>query len=97
MTDTKQSQTPQSQRSPDFKYIPCDTINLSVSEDGIKLILGVDEVKGPATELVGVHMSLKTAMALKSILSKGLDHYQEETGNLLQEPDLGTDTLTDIS
>lgn len=97
MTDTKQSQAPHSQRSPDFKYIPCDAIKLAVSEDSIKLILGVEEVNGPVTELVGVHMSLKTGMVLKSILSNGLDRYQKETGNVLEEPDLGTDTLTDVS
>lgn len=88
MTDIQRAEPPQSRRSPDFKYIPCDVINLAISDDGIKLIMGVNEAEGPSTDLVGVHMSLKTAMALKSMLERGLDHYQKETGNRLEEPEL---------
>lgn len=88
MNDTKQTEPLQSIRSPDFKYIPCDAINLAISDDGIKLIMGVNETEGPSTDLVGVHMSLKTAMSLKSVLEKGLNHYQRETGNKIEEPEL---------
>lgn len=91
MTDTNQTQPPQSLRSPDFKYIPCDAINLAISDDGIKLILGVNEADGSATDLVGVHMSLKTAMALQSLLARGLEHFQKETGTLIDAPQINAE------
>lgn len=94
MTDTKQTEQLPSMRSPDFKYIPCDAVNLAISEDGIKLILGVSEADGSSTDLVGVHMSHKTAMALKTVLSKGLNHFQQETGTELEEPELNPETVS---
>lgn len=93
MPDTNQNQSPQSQRSPDFKYIPCDAINLAISDDGIKLILGVNEADGVTTDLVGVHMSHKTAMALKTVLANGLEYFQKETNTVLEEPDLQAEDL----
>jgi hypothetical protein len=87
MNDTTQTEQLSSKRSPDFKYIPCDSISLAVNDEGIKLILGVNEADGSSTELVGVHMSLKAAMALKSVLSQALDHIQQETGTKIEEPD----------
>lgn len=94
MTDTKQTQQSLSTRSPDFRYIPCDAVSLAISDDGIKLILGVNEADGATTDLVGVHMSHKTAMALKSMLSKGLDHFQRETGTQLEEPEFNPDAVS---
>jgi hypothetical protein len=94
MTDTKQAEQSLSMRSPDFKYIPCDAVSLAISDDGLKLILGVNEADGTSTDLVGVHMSHKTAMALKAMLSKGLDHFQQETGTKLEEPDLKPEAVS---
>ena len=96
MTDTKHPQPPQSQRSSDFKYIPCDAINIAISDDGIKLILGVNEADAPSTDLVGVHMSHKTAMALKSIIARGLEHFQKETGKVIEDPDLKAGDTPDV-
>lgn len=81
----------ETRRSGDFRYVPCDAINLAVSDNGIKLIFGVEELDRSTLELVGVHMTHKTAMLLKAALTQGLDHYQETTGVTLEEPDLSPD------
>ena len=91
MTDTHPTQPHQSLRSPDFKYIPCDAISLAISDEGIKLILGVSEADGSATDLVGVHMSLKTAQALQSTLARGLEQFQKETGTVIDAPHTKTE------
>lgn len=88
MTDTKLPQEKQPLRSPDFKYIPCDAVNLAISDNGVKLLLGVDELDGTTLELVGVHLTHSTAMFLKAALAEGLDHYQSETGTKFPEPEL---------
>lgn len=75
-------------RSGDFRYIPCDYVNTAVSQDGIKLILGVEEVGGGATELVGVHMSLKTTNGLKAILQRVVEHAEKELGVSFDDPDV---------
>jgi hypothetical protein len=75
-------------RSHDFRYIPCDAISLALSDNGVKLILGIDEVDGTALDLVGVHVSHKTAWALKVALSQALEHHQKETGVTFDEPEL---------
>ena len=94
MADTKQAPQLPSTRSPDFRYIPCDVFGLAVSEDGMKLTLGVNEADGGSTDLVGVHMSHKTAMALKTILANGLEHLQKETGVKLEEPELNPEATS---
>lgn len=88
MVDTKQPQNAQSTRSPDFKYIPCEAIRLGIGDNGVKLVLGVDELDGTTFELVGVHLSHRTAMFLKTALTHGLENYQKETGIKLEEPEL---------
>lgn len=75
-------------RSDDFRYIPCDAVNIAVGIDGIKMMLGVEELDGSVLDLTGVHLSHKTAMFLKAALTQGLDLYQTETGIKLDEPDL---------
>ncbi|MCC4241974.1 hypothetical protein [Thalassospira povalilytica] len=86
MSDSKKP----SQRSSDFRYIPCDTISLAINNSGIKLILGVEEVDASVTELMGAHMTHKTAMILKSALAKGLEEYQQESGIKFEEPKLNS-------
>jgi hypothetical protein len=93
--NTKLLEQKKSLRSPDFRYIPCDSINLAVSDNGIKLILGVEEVDGTSLELVGAHLTHKTAMLLKAALNQGLNHYQKETGTELEEPELGPEPAYD--
>lgn len=88
MNDTKQSQTKQSPRSPDFRYIPCDSINLAIGNNGVKLILGVEELDGTSLDLVGIHLTHRTAMFLKEALEQSLQHYEKETGTKLEKPDL---------
>lgn len=88
MSNSEQTPTKKSLRSRDFKYIPCDAINLAVSDNGIKLTLGVEELDGSTYEMVGIHMTHKTAMLLKAALTQGLDHYQTSSGIKLEEPDL---------
>lgn len=88
MSNSEQAPKKESRRSSDFRYIPCDAINLAVSDNGIKLILGVEELDGSTQELIGIHMTHKTAMLLKAALSQGLNHYQETTGVALEEPKL---------
>lgn len=80
MSNTDQSQNKQSTRSSDFRYIPCDSMNLAISSNGIKLLLGVEELDGTSLELMGVHLSHHTAMFLKEALEQSLDHYQKQTG-----------------
>lgn len=89
MNDSKAPQEKPRLRSPDFRYIPCDAINMAISDNGVKLILGVEEIEGAHLELIGVHLSHKTAMFLKAALTRGLEHYQKEMGVNLEEPDLG--------
>lgn len=93
MSNSEQTPTKKSLRSRDFKYIPCDAINLAVSDNGIKLTLGVEELDGSTYEMVGIHMTHKTAMLLKAALTQGLDHYQTSFGVKLEEPDLNADKL----
>ena len=88
MNNTEQDPKKEITRSPDFKYIPCDSINLAISDNGIKLLLGVEELDGSIHEMIGVHMTHRTAMFLKSALVRGLDHYQEKTGITLEEPEI---------
>jgi hypothetical protein len=80
MTNTEQQKDKQSQRSADFRYIPCDAINMGVSNNGVKLLVGVDEMDGVTLELVGIHMTLRTAAILERALKQGLDLVEKETG-----------------
>ena len=68
----------QTVRANDFRYIPCDYANLALREDGIKLILGIEEVNGVVTELVGVQMTLETALGLAEMLRSALEHAKDE-------------------
>ena len=86
MGDTKQSKTEQSQRSADFRYIPCDAINIGISDNGLKLLLGVTEMDGTVLEFVGVHITHKTTVILRDALSKALEDYQLETGQVIEVP-----------
>ncbi|WP_171102858.1 hypothetical protein [Ruegeria sp. HKCCD7255] len=88
MSDLKQVESKRVSRSPDFRYIPCDAINLAMSDNGLKLVLGVEETDNSTLELVGVHLTHKTAMFLKTALSKALEHHEQQTGQKLEEPDL---------
>ena len=88
MSDTKQTQKKPVLRSNDFRYLPCDAINLAVSDNGIKLILGVEELDGSTLDMIGVHMTHKTAMLLKAVLAQGLEHYQSHSGTVLEEPEI---------
>ena len=99
MSDTKQSpkkQSPkkQSHRSPDFRYIPCDSVNLALGNNGIKLILGVEELDGTSLDLVGIHLTHRTAMFLKAALEQSLQHYEKETGIKLEEPELRPEEIS---
>lgn len=88
MEDSEARSSSKVLRANDFRYIPCDAVSLAISDHGVKLTLAVEEVDGGVTELVGVHLPFRTAMILKTMLAKGLDHYQKETGNTLEEPKL---------
>lgn len=88
MSDTSQKHMKPSSRSSDFRYIPCDALNLAISDNGIKLILGVEELDGTTLELAGVHFTHRTAMLLRSALNQALDHYEKATGIKLDEPEL---------
>jgi len=88
MNDTKQSQAKVVKRSGDFRYIPCDAINIALSDNGLKVILGVEEIDNTTLELVGIHLTHRTAQFLKSALAKTLEHYEQQTGQKLEEPEL---------
>lgn len=80
MANTEQPKTKPSRRSADFRYIPCDAINMGVSNNGFKLLLGVDEMDGTTLELVGIHMTLKTGAILQKAIRQALEHMEKETG-----------------
>jgi len=65
-------------RANDFRYIPCDYASIALREDGIKLILGVEEVNGSATELVAAQMTLETAHGLIEVLIDAMGHAAKE-------------------
>lgn len=73
-------------RSPDFRYIPCDSINLALSHDGVKIVLGVNEMDGSTLELSGVHMTHRTAQILRNMLARALDQYQTDMGVEIPAP-----------
>ena len=94
MNESKQMEPKRVSRSVDFRYIPCDAINLAMSDDGLKLILGVNEADHSTLELVGIHLTHKTAMFLKAALSSAFEHHGQQTGQKFEEPDVfpeGTD------
>lgn len=88
MNNSEQSPQKKFLRSSEFRYIPCDSISIAVSDNGVKIMLGVEEIDGNTQELVGVHMTHKTAMFLKAALSQGLSHLQQTTGITIEEPEL---------
>ncbi|CUH70075.1 hypothetical protein TL5118_04050 [Thalassovita autumnalis] len=73
-------------RSPEFRYIPCDAINLAISDNGVKLLMGVSEIDGTTTEIVGAHMSLSTAAQLSRALTTALSNYEDQSGNKITPP-----------
>ncbi|MDR7127081.1 hypothetical protein [Pseudotabrizicola sp. 4114] len=75
-----QSNARKSERTHDFKYLPCDSINLALSDNGIKIILGVEELDSTTLELVGIHMTHKTAALLVAAIMQSFDHYKDATG-----------------
>ncbi len=75
-------------RSGEFRYIPCDSIELGMGSDGVKLLFGVKEFDGTILELVGVHMSHRNAAFLKTALEKALSHFEKEAAVKTAEPDL---------
>lgn len=85
--DSKSETARLSLRSSDFRYIPCDAINLGLSDNGVKLLLGVEEMDGTVLDFVGVHMTHRTAAILKMAISQAFDHYEEQTGEKIPVPD----------
>jgi hypothetical protein len=73
-------------RASEFRYIPADYVNIAMGEDGIKMILGVEEVNGEATELTGIQMSLKTAYGIMVVLRDAMEHAENEFGVNFEEP-----------
>ncbi len=81
MVDTvRQTEEQKNLRSADFRYIPCDAINLGFGDNGVKLILGIEELDGSRIELVGIQMTHKTAAILASALNQVFEKYKEQTG-----------------
>jgi hypothetical protein len=91
MTDTAPPETTKSMRSSEFRYIPCDSMSLGFSDNGVKLILGVEEMDGSTLDLVGVHMTHKTATILLGALSQAFEHYKKETGIDIPVPKFNKD------
>ena len=64
-------------RSSEFRYIPCDSINIGFNLAGAKFIFGVNEVDGSVFELMGVHMSIEDATAFRDLLIEGISHVEK--------------------
>ena len=75
-----------SKRSAEFRFLPADSISLTLNDNAVKLIMGLEEQEGEMTELVGVHMTHRTALLLRNVLSDALDHYQASTGRDIEVP-----------
>lgn len=74
---------PRYTKSHDFRHVPTDTINMGVGDNGIKLIFSVEEAPGEVSELVGVHMSHRTAAKLRNALISALKKYEETSGQTI--------------
>ncbi len=87
MSDIPQDlQQPTYVRSTDFRYLPCDSFNLAISDGGVRLILGVNQLDGSVYELAGVHMTNTTAAALTSMLQAALIDFEAQSGNKITPP-----------
>jgi hypothetical protein len=78
----------QTVRANDFRYIPADYFNAALSEDGVKLVVGVEEVSGEATELVAMQLTLKSAYGLMMLLTDAMKHAEEEFGFKFEEANI---------
>lgn len=73
-------------KSPDFRYIPCESIKLALGHDAVKIVLGVNEMDGSTLELAGVHMTHKTAKILRNMITRAIDRYENDTGVEIPAP-----------
>jgi len=87
MPESEKKDRKPSQRSPDFRYYPCDSFNIAINDHSVKLHLGVEEVDGTVLDFVAVHMTHKTAAVLKVLLEKAFTHYEGQTGVKIPVPD----------
>lgn len=88
MKSEEAKQGPKSARASDFRYLPADTISVSVSDNAVKIIFGIEEAKGDVVELVGVHMTHRTAVLLRNAISQAIGRLETTTGIKINVPEL---------
>lgn len=84
---------PEIKRQPDFRYVPADAITFSMTDNGVKLIFGVEESPGVHLQQIGVFMSLATLRLLAMMGDLALEKYEATTGIKVELP---ADKITEL-
>ncbi|MBC7141082.1 MAG: hypothetical protein H5U18_02805 [Rhodobacteraceae bacterium] len=87
MSSETERQTMKATRASDFKFFPSDAISLGINDNGVKLYFGIEEADKEVTELVGVHMTHRTAVLLRNAIDTAISHFEEATGTKIQAPE----------
>ena len=71
-------------RTPDYRFIPCDSIGHTLKDNSGKRIVGLEDLDGSVLEQVGVMMTHQTAKLLWFILNEAIPRYEKVSGKPIQ-------------
>lgn len=83
----EKTQENQPKRSPDFRYIPVDTIGLIMNENSAKLVFGIEEGPGKIIEEIGIFLTPKSLKLLGIIATKAIEATEKATGETVDIDD----------
>lgn len=69
-----------SRRSDDFRFIAADAFGLGVTDKGVKLILGIEDVDNSILEQLCIVMNLSSFKMLSFLLDLAVTSHETKTG-----------------
>lgn len=75
--------SPKKTRARDFRFVASDVFGLSLSENGVKIIFGIEDMDGVTLEQSGVMLTLKSAKTLAGIINAGIVKFEQDTNTTI--------------
>lgn len=74
------------EKSREFRYHAVDAMSATLSDNSLKMLLGVEEESERVVVTVGLHMTHKTVGIMYAALRATIERYERDTGNKFPIP-----------
>lgn len=87
---------PKRVRSEDFRFVVGETFNLTINDNGGKIIFGIESGEEEVFEQIGVFLTLRSLKILSFILQKGINNIEENMGQEIPIDSAKTEELKKV-